>query len=278
MGKNDKIEELKSTLIEKVKTKLSIEEAVESFRVALENAPIPMVLHAEDGEILLMSQSTLDATGYEFSEINTISKWTAAVHRDRKTYNDELIKRSFEEGIQVQGEEEPVYSKSGDVMIWAFHNSLLGELSDGRKLIITTMVDVTEERRVQKELKETLEKVQQTEAIIKASMESQKDFIIIMLDRNFNYLYFNENHKIAMKQLYNIEIEIGMNLIDNIKIEQDRLIEMERYNKALQGESFSIQDKYGKGHDQFFETYYGPIKTAQNEIIGISIFTSNITK
>lgn len=278
MGKKNNIDELKTTIIEEVKTNLSIEDAVESFRVALENAPIPMVLHAEDGEVLLMSKSTLEATGYDFSEIDTLSKWTAKVHRDRKEYNDEFVKRSFEKGIQVQGEEEPVYTKSGAVRIWAFHNSLLGKLSDGRKLIITTMVDVTEERNAQGKLEGTISKLQQTEAILKASMESQKDFIVIMLDRNFEYLYFNENHKIAMKQLYNIDIEIGMSLIDNIKVEQDRLVELERYNRALQGESFSVQDQYGKGHDQFFETHYGPIQTTDKEIIGISIFTSNITK
>lgn len=271
-------DELDQEIVSNVLKNHSIEDAVESFRQVLEGAPVPMILHAEDGEFLVISDSVLSFTGYEPEEINTLSKWTAMVHKDRKEYNDEFIKKNFERGIVTQGEEEVVYTKSGDVKICSFHNALLGQLSDGRKVIVTTIVDVTKERETQRQLEESLERLKQFEALMTASIESQKGFIILMLDKDFNYLFFNQNHKTAMKELYGVDIEINMNLVENIMLEEDRYVEVERYKRALSGETFSIQDVYGENHNQHFETFYGPIKTSDNEIIGISIFTSNITE
>ena len=270
-------EKLNHEILNSNKNTHSIEDAVESFRDVLEGAPVPMILHAEDGEFLVVSKSTLKATGYTLEEIDTLSKWTSLIHRDRRGYNEQFIKRNFEEGVSVQGEEETVYTKNGEVKIWSFHNALLGKLKDGRRIIVTTMIDVTKERKVQQELSESLAKMKKFEALMTASIESQKDFAILMIDTGFNYLFFNDNHKKVMKELYHIDIELSMNVLDNIIIKEDRDIEEERYQRALMGESFSIRDVYGEKHDQYFETYYGPIITEDNETIGISIFTSNIT-
>jgi len=123
-----------------------LKSAKEDLEIALNDSPIPTILHAEDGEILLINKACLDATGFHESQIPDVSTWTKLVHRDRKEFNDEFIKSNFEEGVSSQGGEEYVYTKSGERRIWAFHNSNLGILKDGRKTIITVGVDVTDKK------------------------------------------------------------------------------------------------------------------------------------
>lgn len=260
---------------EKEKT---IDTSLEVFRIAVEGSPVPMVLHAEDGEVLLMSKSTLIKTGYSFDEINTTQKFTQVLHRAREDYNNEFIKRSFDDGVNVQGEEEFIYTKNGDKKIWAFYNTLLGVLGDGRKVMVTICVDVTEERKANKKLKRILIDNQRFDALIRGSIESQKGFDILLLDTEYKYLYFNSKHKEHMKLLYNSEIEVGKCVFDFMTKDDDIKKEEIRFKRAIKGESYSLIDIYGENHDQYFETFYNPIITKDGVTIGLSIFTSNITE
>lgn len=257
---------------------IPLEQILKVFRVAFDEAAIPLIMSAEDGEILLFNKKAQLESGYTFQEVNTLDKWTKAVHKDRDEYNKGFINQNFQQGVTLQGEEEVVYSKDNKVMIWAFHNAVIGKLDDGRNVMVTVCVDVTKERTVQKELSDTLEEVRRVETILKASIESQKEFIIIMLDTEYNYLYSNERHQHTMEMLYHKTPVPGKNIFEFITQEEDKKKEKKRYDRALNGESFSLVDVYGDNHDQFYETYYSPIQTDENEIIGLSIFTSNITE
>ena len=123
------------------------------FKSALIGSPIPSILHAEDGEFLLVSQSVMDSTGYKLEEIDTLDKWVSKVHPNRKEYNSKFIMNNFNKGVQLQGEEEIVIISNGEVKMWAFYNSNIGILQDGRKLIMTNCIDMTETRN-----RETLNK------------------------------------------------------------------------------------------------------------------------
>ena len=49
-----------------------------------ENAPFPIMVHAEDGEVVHLSQAWLDLTGYAREEIGTIAAWTERAYGERK--------------------------------------------------------------------------------------------------------------------------------------------------------------------------------------------------
>ncbi len=263
---------------ELLKEKHSLDTVLKIFRLAFDEAAVPIMISTDKGDVLLVNKKTLQETGYTFEEVNTVSKWTEKVHRDRRQYNDEFIKNNFEKGVRLQGQEEYVYTKDEKVLIWAFHVAILGELPDGRKVSIVVSTDVTKERQIQRQLNESINRLENTQAFLHSAIESQNEFIILMLDKDFNYLFCNQKHKENMLSMYNNQPTMGDNIFDYITIESDKVKERERYNRALNGESFSIVDRYGEKNDLFFETFYSPIKNNSDEVIGISVFTSNITK
>ena len=58
-------------------------------------------------------------------------------------------------------------------------------------------------------------------AMLEASIESPKDMQIVFLDKNYNYLYFNEAHRKALLRAYNKEPKIGQYYFDFIANSKD---------------------------------------------------------
>lgn len=138
---------IKDVTIER-KNQKALQKSKENFEIALDENPIPMILHSEDGIILKVNQACLDATGYSKEELKTVDDWTRLVHKDRKEYNDQFIRANFEQGVTIQGEEEIVYTKSNEERLWAFYNSNLSMLDEDKKMIITVGIDVTEKKQL----------------------------------------------------------------------------------------------------------------------------------
>ena len=45
------------------------------FREAITHAPNPMIMHAEDGNIIMISDALREITGYRFKDLPTIKAW-----------------------------------------------------------------------------------------------------------------------------------------------------------------------------------------------------------
>ncbi len=129
------------------------------------------------------------------------------------------------------------------------------------------------EERIQAE-----EKIKATQILLQASIESQKDMIILSIDKNYRYLCYNSYHKQVMKAAYNQNINIGMNLLDCITNEEDRKKSKINYDKALNGKSHMTVEEYGDLERYYYETRYNPILNDKNEIIGATAFSANVTE
>lgn len=137
--------------------------------------------------------------------------------------------------------------------------------------VFGTAHDITEHKQAEEELK-------QTQLLLKSSLESPKDIIILSLDRNYRYLYFNKAHKEVMKYAYNKNVEIGMNSLDCITSVEDRNKAKSNYDRSMSGESHSTIQEYGDENISYYESFYNPIYNEKNEIIGITTFARDITK
>ena len=247
------------------------------FKSALIGSPIPSILHTEDGEFLVVSQSVMDSTGYKIEEIDTLDKWISKVHPNRASYNREFIKNNFNKGVQIQGEEEIVITSNGETKIWAFHNSNIGILEDGRKVVMTNCIDMTETRNRESLNLKLLEELSYTKILLHASLESPKGVVILSFDTNYKYIFFNTKHKETMKQIYNTDVEVGKSILDCITVETDRKTEKAFYDAALSGISSQNIEKYGDTNNQYFETHYNPIYSSDNEILGASVVSTDVT-
>jgi PAS domain S-box-containing protein len=138
-------------------------------------------------------------------------------------------------------------------------------------LTLTHAVDITERKRVEEELKNS-------QLLLKSSIESPKDMIILSIDKQYRYLYFNAFHKDVMMNAYGKDVKLGMNLLECITNDDDRMKAQINYDRALAGESHITVEEYGDLDRHFYETRYNPIVDDKNEIIGTTAFSANVTE
>ena len=128
------------------------------------------------------------------------------------------------------------------------------------------------------EHKQAERKIKETKILLQASIESQKDMIILSIDNNYRYLYFNSFHKHVMEISYGKNIKIGMNLLECMTNSEDRKKAKLHYDRALKGESHITIEEYGDTVRYYYETRYNPILNEKNEIIGATAFSANVTE
>jgi len=131
--------------------------------------------------------------------------------------------------------------------------------------------DITEHKLIESELKKI-------KMLLQSSLESPKDIIILSIDQNYKYLYFNTTHKNIMKQIYDADIEIGMSVLDYITVDMDKENAKQSYDVALSGKPYTTIQEYGDKEFYYFESFYNPIYNDANEIFGIAVFARNITE
>lgn len=115
--------------------------------------------------------------------------------------------------------------------------------------------------------------------LFKSVLESSSDSIF-SIDKEYKYTSFNNNHFKIMKQLYSAEIEIGHSLYEYQTNTDDAKISKANLDKALNGEQFI--DYAFSGHSYlsriYVEVRHNPIYDLNNNIIGVSVFSRDITQ
>jgi len=116
----------------------------EQFRRAIADAPIPVIMHAEDGEVLQLSRTWTELTGYEIGEIPTFEAWLSRAYAEGA---DEVLAHMtslFEGGAPTVCMEFPVQTLGGEIRRWDYSASSPGTLEDGRRFAVGMAVDITE--------------------------------------------------------------------------------------------------------------------------------------
>ncbi len=140
--------------------------------------------------------------------------------------------------------------------------------------------DITRRKTLEIELRASQESLQHKNDLLNAILESPKGMIIFSLDKNYRYLSFTKTHKNAMKQIWGVDIEIGQNMLAYISYEADRQAAKCNFDKALKGEYFIEIEMFGdeKLYRTYWEDRYSPMLNAQKEIIGLTVFVTDVTQ
>jgi PAS domain S-box-containing protein len=118
----------------------------ERFRSSVLHSPLPIVLFDDREQILAISQSWLDQTGYSRKELRSVEDWTARAHGDRSGEALQQIRQMIPTKPEAEQTERTVRTKDGRDRIWRFVTSALGTQSDGRDLFICVAEDLTERK------------------------------------------------------------------------------------------------------------------------------------
>ncbi len=146
--------------------------------------------------------------------------------------------------------------------------------------VLAVVREITEKKEVEEELRKSEEKYRKLSLIKKAILESPQGIIIFALDKEYRYMDFTLQHKLMMKAFWDVEIEVGKNMLDYIRDENEKKSLKENFDKALVGESFVIVKEYKneKNSSVFYENRYSPVFNEKNEVIGVSVYVIDITE
>jgi PAS domain S-box-containing protein len=125
------------------------------LRRAVDMSPFPQMIHADDGRVLQISRAWSELTGYAPEEIRTVAQWTELAYGTRGAAAREHIEslHGIEQRVD-QPSEFDVMTQDGTMRTWLFSSAPLGRLRDGRRLVISAAVDVTERTRAEQELRQ----------------------------------------------------------------------------------------------------------------------------
>jgi len=128
----------------------------QQFRQAIINAPYPMILHAEDGEVVQINQVWTELTGYEPADIPTIADWTEKAYGQRMEIVQAAIDTLYNHNTRVYEGEFYPRTKDGKQRVWDFSSAPVGKLPDGRRLVLSMAADITDRKQAEKHLRAAL--------------------------------------------------------------------------------------------------------------------------
>ncbi|MHC1737726.1 MAG: PAS domain S-box protein [Ignavibacteriaceae bacterium] len=207
-------------------------------------------------------------TGYTITEIKKSGCWKFLVHPDDTAVFDENILNLPKEAssnciLRIR--------TKNDALRWlSISTSNLTTKYSPSSHVLGGCRDITESMQNEEAKKKS-------ELLLKSSLECQKDTILFSIDKNYRYLYFNKAHKDVMKFAYNKDVALGMNILDCITSDDDRIAAKVNYDRALNGESHSNVRIFGDVQRAWYESFLNPIVNENNEIIGATGMARNIS-
>ena len=151
----------------------ALRESEARLRRTVENAPFPIMVHAEDGEVVHLSQAWLELTGYAREEIGTIAAWTERAYGERKELVRADIDRLYALDRAVDEGEYVIRTADDRRRVWTFHSAPLGSDSRGRRLVVSMAADVTDRKEGEAALRES-------ESRMRALLDASQDEILLM--------------------------------------------------------------------------------------------------
>ncbi|MGL1892270.1 MAG: PAS domain S-box protein [Spirochaetaceae bacterium] len=119
-------------------------ESENRFRRAVEKSPFPIMIHAEDGEVLSISNTWTELSGYTHDDIPTISIWTEKAYGIQKKMVTQDINALYDLQHRKSEGEYEVNCSDGSKKIWDFSSISLGRLPDNRRIAMSMAADVTD--------------------------------------------------------------------------------------------------------------------------------------
>ncbi|MCX6077147.1 MAG: PAS domain-containing protein, partial [Campylobacterales bacterium] len=128
-----------------IKIKESLIKKTKELETIIQEAPNPIILHAEDGKIIMLNQAWINSSGFTLEETPTIDAWI------EKMYDDSLIKASVRAHVdslyaitsKVDEGEFTFSNKNKELITWQFSSAPLG-IINGKRTIISSAMDITE--------------------------------------------------------------------------------------------------------------------------------------
>ncbi|NEQ24216.1 MAG: PAS domain S-box protein [Microcoleus sp. SIO2G3] len=152
---------LEAEIADRKQAEEKLRQSEERFRRAIVHAPFPIMIHAEDGEVIQINQVWTEETGYIHSDIPTTADWTAIAYEERREWVKAGIDQLYDLDTRVWEGEFIIKTRQGETKTWDFSSAPLGRLGNGKRLVISIAKDVTDRKQAEADILMALEKEQE---------------------------------------------------------------------------------------------------------------------
>ena len=151
----------------------ALNESDQRLRWALQQAPIPIMIHSDNGQIVELNRAWQEITGYSIEEIPTLEAWAAVSWDPSKARA--MLERIYSggEGLAASPVELSLRTKSGEKRRWLFYSAELGNMNQGRQARMISAMDLTERKAAEEERNRAL-------AQAEAANRSKDHFLAIL--------------------------------------------------------------------------------------------------
>lgn len=234
-----------------------------------------IVIYDFDNHFLEVNQITCEQLGYSREEMLQMKVTDLMPSEFRERVTKEVTdKLNMGGGIL-----ELVCTRKDGSLIPIESNVRLIEF-EGNAAILAVVRDITDRKIAEKALIQSEDRYHQAYDIMQEVIESPKNVVIFAVDKEYQYIAFNQNHQRTMEHIWDSNIEIGANMLNYIKDPEQREKAKCNFDRALAGESFTLIEKYGDlDHEScWYENVYSPLKGAEGTVIGLTLFLTDITE
>ncbi|MDP2723393.1 MAG: PAS domain S-box protein, partial [Bacteroidales bacterium] len=173
----------------------------------------------------------------------------------------------------------------GSVIAWFIGTSItrrlyavqdtISEVRSGNPTARSNIKGTDEAAAIANEFNNLLDTVGNQNTLLSALINSTGDIVIFSLDKDYCYTAFNEKHRLEMIKVWNVDIKVGMNLLDYMVDPELKKMAKQSMDRVLNGESFS-EIQHQPQPDIYYEINWNPI-IQDNAVIGITAFILDIT-
>jgi len=163
--------------------------AEEQFQRMFYESTFPMMLHAEDGEVLAINKAWRELSGFRQDEIPTIAEWTEKAYGKQKNEIKAHIDQLYELNRRMDEGEFNIQTKDKDKRAWHFHTSPLGHLPDGRRIVMSQAEDISEQKKAEGYREHYIQELQLvSDTIIQASRLNDIDALCHLLGETIHWV------------------------------------------------------------------------------------------
>jgi PAS domain S-box-containing protein len=201
--------------------------------------------NASDGVIILdntfkysyISPNAYKMFGYEPSEMRLLEP-SKLTHPDDLEFVLTEIQKTIQNPDFKPTLEYRFLKKNGD---WIWIESKISNLFSQPNVngLVINFKEITERRIANLKLKES-------EALLAATLRHSR-FSIWSIDTNYHLLYANDTFKNDFLQIFGVELEVGMNLLNTLS-EPLKMIWLDRYSRTFSNNSFLEEDVIDLGN------------------------------
>jgi PAS domain S-box-containing protein len=160
----DKISELNFEINQRKKAEISLQKSEEQFRLVFQNAPIGIVIISVEGKIISVNRSFCDTIGFEREEIIGIPIKYIFEQNDLEGFSEEGFDLDGNPVADINTEKMLLKKEGKEIHVIVKSVSVLDE--NGKvKHYVMQLLDISEIKRVQKELVGALNKAEESDRL-----------------------------------------------------------------------------------------------------------------